>query len=186
MAGLAKKALRQKWRSQFSYTPEQKAKLSAEICRHLLNDPRLLQAKQIGLFAALPWEPEVTSLLSLGKAVFPKADGKAMTLAFYKVKALADLQPGFAGILEPKPSLAAADDWSRTDVLLIPGYGFDIFGARVGSGKGFYDRFLPKFAGIRIGVAFEAQISQLPLDQEPFDARMAGLCTETGMRNVMP
>ena len=186
MPEFRKKEIRRKWRSLFPYTADQKEQLSREICRHLMADPRLKAAKQVGLFAPLAWEPNVMPLLSLGKALFPKADAHTIGLTFHRVKSPAELTPGFAGILEPAPSAPRAEPWSPTDVILIPGYAFDIFGARIGSGKGFYDRFLPCFPGIRLAVAFEAQISQLPLAQESFDARMAGLCTETGIRYVMP
>lgn len=52
------------------------------------------------------------------------------------------------------------------DVLLIPGLLFSHEGARLGRGKGFYDRYLTGFKGIRIGLCFEAQLEkELQIDQ---------------------
>lgn len=183
---MSTKAETRKWRQRFPYSPEQKKRLSEKIVAHLLASPLVTGAAQIGLFIALPWEPDISSLLSTGRAVVPKVDAATLTLNFHKVKNTGELVPGYAKIWEPAQGLPPADPWQTTDVLLIPGSGFDRHGARVGSGKGFYDRFLPQFPGIRLAVAFEVQISQSPLDQEPFDARMSHLCTETGIRKVMP
>ncbi len=45
----------------------------------------------------------------------------------------------------------------KPDVLIIPGLAFDQRGSRLGRGKGFYDRYLEHFNGIKIGVCFDEQ-----------------------------
>lgn len=51
------------------------------------------------------------------------------------------------------------------DILIIPGLGFDWRGARLGRGKGFYDRFLETFSGIKIGVGYEEIIhDSIPIE----------------------
>ena len=44
------------------------------------------------------------------------------------------------------------------DVLIIPGVAFNKEGLRLGRGRGFYDRYLEKFTGVKIGVAFSEQL----------------------------
>lgn len=44
------------------------------------------------------------------------------------------------------------------DILLIPGLGFTAVGDRLGRGKGFYDKYLEKFKGQKIGICFQEQI----------------------------
>lgn len=63
------------------------------------------------------------------------------------------------------------------DVLFIPGLAFTKKGARLGRGKGYFDRFLSSYSGIKIGVAFEDQIFEdLPVDEH--DELMNYLVTE--------
>lgn len=44
------------------------------------------------------------------------------------------------------------------DICLIPGLGFSPKGERLGRGKGFYDRFLQSFSGLKIGLGFSEQV----------------------------
>lgn len=63
------------------------------------------------------------------------------------------------------------------DVLVIPGLAFTKDGCRLGRGKGFYDRYLTNFTGLKIGVCFECQIyDQLPTNEH--DQRLDWLITE--------
>lgn len=56
---------------------------------------------------------------------------------------------------------------SDFDVVLVPGLAFTKEGKRLGRGKGYYDRFLEKDRGIKIGIAFEEQIlTDLPVTKE--------------------
>ncbi len=180
---LGKVQIRQHWRKNFPYSLEERIELSGKIVGFLKTDRHLKKAGQIGLFSPLSWEPDLLALLEVwpAKFAFPRVTSPT-TMAFFKIRGLTDLTAGYAGILEPGESAPPVKTWQTDDVLLVPGYGFDVFGGRVGSGRGFYDRFLASFRGIAVGIAFERQISQLPLDQEPFDARMALLCTDQGIR----
>ena len=63
------------------------------------------------------------------------------------------------------------------DVCLVPGVGFDLNGNRLGRGKGFYDKLLPKLNCTKIGIAFECQlVENLPV--EPHDAKVNLVITE--------
>jgi 5-formyltetrahydrofolate cyclo-ligase len=65
-------------------------------------------------------------------------------------------------------------------VLVIPGIGFSHNGARLGRGKGYYDRYLEKFSGTKIGVCFEEQlIEKLPCDEH--DQLMDFIVSENGV-----
>lgn len=63
------------------------------------------------------------------------------------------------------------------DVVLVPGLAFTSSGERLGRGKGYFDRYLANFGGIKIGVALEAQLfKELPLDE--YDITMDYVVTE--------
>ena len=52
------------------------------------------------------------------------------------------------------------------EALLIPGLAYTGRGERMGRGKGFYDRFLEGFEGLRVGVCFQEQLChRLPTEE---------------------
>jgi 5-formyltetrahydrofolate cyclo-ligase len=74
--------------------------------------------------------------------------------------------------LEPPYSLAEPK-W-----FLVPGVGFDLNGARLGRGKGFYDRYLETRTVLKIGVAWSEQlVKKIPIEQH--DAHMDFIITES-------
>lgn len=64
--------------------------------------------------------------------------------------------------------------------ILIPGTHFDVSGTRHGRGGGWYDRFLARVprTWLRIGVAYQTQISDTPLTRESWDKPMDWLLIE--------
>lgn len=79
--------------------------------------------------------------------------------------------------LEPPYSLAEPQ-W-----FLVPGVGFDLNGARLGRGKGFYDRYLETRNVLKIGLAWSEQIvKKIPVEQH--DAHMDYIITESFCWNV--
>lgn len=79
--------------------------------------------------------------------------------------------------LEPPYSLAEPK-W-----FLVPGVGFDLNGARLGRGKGFYDRYLETRNVLKIGVAWSEQlVTKIPIEQH--DAHMDFIITESFCWNV--
>ena len=63
------------------------------------------------------------------------------------------------------------------NVILVPGLAFTKDGLRLGRGKGFFDRYLASFNGVKIGVGFECQVFE-DLTQEKFDIKMDYLVTD--------
>ncbi len=62
--------------------------------------------------------------------------------------------------------------------VLVPGLGFDLSGARIGRGKGYYDRFLEDKAIMKIGLAWSGQlIDKIPV--ESHDSYMDLIITES-------
>jgi 5-formyltetrahydrofolate cyclo-ligase len=61
---------------------------------------------------------------------------------------------------------------------VVPGVAFDLRGARLGRGRGWYDRALARYpAGTRLGLAYEFQVVPA-LPEAPWDVRMHALVTE--------
>lgn len=65
--------------------------------------------------------------------------------------------------------------------LLIPGLVFNKNGNRLGKGKGYYDKTLSTYQGVKVGVCFDFQITKDPLPTEAHDVTMDFLITESGL-----
>ena len=69
------------------------------------------------------------------------------------------------------------------DLVLVPGIAFDLIGGRLGYGRGYYDRFLKKTEGFRVGVCYESQVvDQVPM--EAHDIHMQALISQKGFQNL--
>ncbi len=148
----------------------------ALVCERILEHPFFKNAQRVGIFAARRGEVD---LLPLWRArptacCFPAVlPGNRME--FRTIGRLAHLQPGFGGILEPQGSRVTG--WQASDLILVPGAGFDMRGGRVGSGAGYYDRFLADCPATPWGVGWDSQVFSC-VEQEVTDVAMRGLCTE--------
>src|SRR5699024_1572245 len=49
-------------------------------------------------------------------------------------------------------------DYDKLDIVIVPGVTFDRKCNRIGRGRAYYDRFLPKTKATKIGVCFEFQL----------------------------
>ena len=79
------------------------------------------------------------------------------------------------GILEPVN--AKIIDKNEIDMIIVPMVAFDAQRHRMGHGKGYYDRYLKDYQGMKIGVAFECQ--KFPqLDVYPHDIPMDLIISE--------
>ena len=82
------------------------------------------------------------------------------------------------GLWEPDPRTATPALIQTCVGVLVPGVAFDRQGQRLGYGKGFYDRALTGFKGLKIGVAFSVQLSSEPLPSDDSDIKMDLIVTE--------
>ena len=73
-----------------------------------------------------------------------------------------DLTMGPRGVLQPDLDRCKLVPIDRIDIAIIPGLAFDEKGGRIGTGRGYYDRFIPKLAITtrKVALAFEEQIVQ--------------------------
>jgi 5-formyltetrahydrofolate cyclo-ligase len=76
------------------------------------------------------------------------------------------------GVWLESPYHEVVPDW-----LMVPGVGFDLSGARLGRGKGYYDRFLEQSGALRIGIAWSGQIKE-KIPVESHDCHMDFIITE--------
>lgn len=159
-----KKELRQIIRAEKKkHTVAELALLSEQIAQVLLHHPRLVSARTILLYHALPDEVDTKRVLSelkkQGKMVLlPKVVSETeMTIHPYLDEESLQKDSSF-GIMEPDN--APFTDYSSIDLMIIPGMAFDDECHRLGRGKGYYDRFLARVPDniYKIGVCFPFQM----------------------------
>lgn len=147
------------------------------MIREALADlPQFRSAKVLYGFCPMELEPDwLEAARASGAAlVLPRFTGKAYRFAL--VPDWNSLEVGPMGILQPPESDGCPPP---PDLILVPGLGFDRLGHRLGHGKGIYDRLLEGLPGMRVGVAFAAQvIYEIPT--QGHDQSVDALVTEHG------
>jgi 5-formyltetrahydrofolate cyclo-ligase len=155
--------------------------------------PRLLEVAReipegsyVAVYRAKAKEADLSALFRLPlRFCFPRVlsdDGLMEFRCVKKPGAEQEFQLGAYGILEPTLHHPVV---SREEMAacFAPLLAFDKSGRRLGNGKGFYDRFLDGFAGLKIGVGFEWQYSVTPLPNEAHDQKLDLVVTEWETRD---
>lgn len=87
-----------------------------------------------------------------------------------------DLAIGAYGIEEPIGE--PFTDFAAIDFIAVPGVAFDRSGNRLGRGKGYYDRLLPRIpSAFKAGICFPFQLVE-EVPAESFDIRMDEIITK--------
>ncbi len=148
----------------------------------LLAWPGLPRGGSLLLYLAFGDEIDLAPLLALPDTLLvvsrTHADGR-LTLHRFDPARLERHPLGFA---QP-PEAAPRVDPGAVDAALLPGLCFDLGGARLGYGRGYFDRLLPRLRADapRVGVSFEALV--VPhLPRESHDVPVTHLATERGVR----
>jgi len=151
------------------------------------------QAKTLGVYMPLPDEVDISPLFpSFAKAsegrqtlektfyipVFGEASQRPSTLrggGYHLAELTPELKTGKFGIPEPVNPVFAPEE---LDLIIVPGVAFDRAGHRIGRGGGFYDRLLPQYRAVRVGICFDFQcLEKIPA--EPHDCNVDLLVTES-------
>lgn len=150
-------------------TAEELGARSLSACARILADGLWRAAGTVLLYHALPDEVDTGTLLAnarlTGKRVLlPRVVEDELELRIYAPGALSR---GAFGIMEPTGELFPPSRYAEIDVAVVPGMAFDCHGARLGRGKGYYDRLLPLLPNAyRVGLCYSFQL----LDSLPVEA----------------
>ena len=161
----AKRALRRTVVAARSALPDRSAR-SEQIRRRLFDYLAAAYTRDTLLYLGTRDEIETAPLVqhwlaATGQAIVPYCL-PGYQLGLFTLRNFAELTPGAYGILEPAPDLRADREASAEslDLAILPGVAFDLHGNRLGHGKGYYDRLLPRLRPNcrRLALAFECQI----------------------------
>lgn len=152
------------------------SKVSDKICRFL--SEIIEKGINIGAFMRKDPEPDLGSFLVKAdcKVFYPRIEGD--DLRYYAPKHAYAFLPNSSGVSEPKPEESEPISVDQLKVIFVPGLAFDKKGWRLGRGKGFYDRLLKNFKGLKVGVGSVAQFAKEDLPVEVHDCRMDMIVTD--------
>ncbi len=143
----------------------------AKVCDFLVET--LKNFKVVGSYQALKSEIDLSALhqkLPSLQIVYPKILEQA--LSFFLAQ---EFEVNTHKIREPSNGKPVS--LTEIDALLIPGRAFDRRGFRLGWGKGYYDRTLKNYSGLKIGIGESNQLLE-SLPFEDHDVPMDLLVTE--------
>lgn len=164
---MEKNELRKHIRRLKSLHASSAAQQSADILAALEVHPAFESANHILLYHSLPDEVNTHAFLEKWKdskqLLLPVVVGDELELRCFA--SANDLQTGAYNILEPAGKPFTEVD--KIELAIVPGMAFDHEGHRLGRGKGYYDRLLPKLTkAYKIGICFPYQL----VDEVPTDA----------------
>lgn len=199
-----KKQARSLARSKRKSIPD-RSQRNTSICKHIIDSPVWSQSTCVLTYFAAGSEVDLSELFAAsehrhadeplmqsstigtqGPKTFgaPIVEGENMRFSHVRIEEDASPQTmiGPYGLREPDGPLVTMDE---VGLVLVPLLAYDASGNRLGSGKGFYDRFFtahPKLAASAtiMGVAYSAQcVDALPT--EPHDYPLDAVVTEAGI-----
>lgn len=127
--------------------------------------------------------PDIQPELNTVYWAFPKVEDERLSF-FYEPNnhILPDyFSSGPFQILEPDLRYFKEISGADIDVFLVPGLAFDRQMNRLGRGKGYYDKALQNYQGLRVGVFFSEQMSESHLTTEDHDIQLDWVVTESSI-----
>lgn len=121
--------------------------------------------------------PVIERAFADGKRVaVPRCFAGRPEMAFYLISGYDDLEPGAYGILEPKAHCPECTEHTNA-LCMTPALCCGKDGSRMGFGRGYYDRFLAGFGGVKCAVVFGDFLFE-SVPTEPTDVPMDMIVSE--------
>ena len=144
--------------------PVAKEEADAQILRRVTGLYQYRQAQMVLTYVSTPIEVDTLALIRQawqdGKTVcVPRCREGERLMDFYRIREMEDLERGAFGVWEPIPARCEKVTRFEDSICVVPGLGFDHFGFRLGYGKGYYDRFLSRYEGCKVGICYQECIS---------------------------
>ena len=166
-------------------TPDERALQNTMLCKKIINDPRWQRASTPLLFLSFGTEWDTTPLIEHAwqtnktVALCVCTEHHKMLPCMYTPET--PLVTTIGHLKEIPLHAAQPIDINRIDFCLIPGLLFDAYGARLGYGGGYYDRFLPTLPNdcTMLAAGFDCQLIGSAFPHEAFDYHVPEVLTPT-------
>lgn len=184
---LQKKELRARYKA-LRQNGDQAAQYAADriIMQRIIELSQYKKAALLLAYVSMGGEVDTLQLivraLAEGKSVAcPRCRKEDHAMTFHRINALDELVQGAYGIYEPRPDAPPVSPGEMADsVCLVPGLSFDVSGARLGYGGGYYDRFLAQYDGVSVGLCRAESRSESELPQDEYDIRVDIVVSDAG------
>lgn len=185
MNSVDKAALRQQHKQLRVQMPK-RAEKDLAICHALRQLPAWQNAAKILCYVSSALEVSTREIINAawqqGKEVYaPLCTDKQGHMTFYRIASEKDLTPGYYNILEPVSGLPPLPKSQPQDLCIVPALSYDEQFYRLGFGKGYYDRFLSSFNGVKVGICYEENMQPL-LPHDCFDIAVDFIITQSKLR----
>lgn len=162
----------------------QRQQMSEAICNRFISLNSYRYADTILLYSPLKYEIDTRIIaedaLKKGKKIAYPRCIEHNKMVYHYVTSLDQLKSGMYGIFEPTTDMPVYKNENDHPICVLPAIVYDKRGYRLGYGKGYYDRFLSSFKGIKAGFVY----SDFIVDEIPngrFDLRSDIVITEKGV-----
>lgn len=174
-------------RRNFSF--EEKKKKDAAIFWRLTGLPQYQHCRMLLTFVSTPIEVDTRRIIQQAlrdqkQVVVPRCIPDQIQMEFCRIHSLRDLKKGTFSVMEPKTYCKVIRCF-RNSICIVPGLAFDMYGYRLGYGKGYYDRFLKHYQGFRVGICYtDCLKNQLPHGK--YDQAVHLLATDKFSKTFLP
>ena len=157
-----KKEMREKYMAMRNEMPaDMRASFDKRIFDRICASITYRHSNEILLYASMnseidTWHLFETALRNGKKVAFPRTYDDN-TMRFFYCTSKDDMEKRSNGIYEPFETLPEYVPNPLT-ICVIPAIVFDKDGYRIGYGRGFYDRFLSDFPGVKMGLVYSSMI----------------------------
>lgn len=157
--------------------------VSESICKNFLETDMYKHADVIGVYMSFQNEVDLTKIIQKSfedkkRVCIPVTEPEIGNIYFAEIFQNDKFLSGAFGIREPESKKKI--DINDVDLVMVPGLAFDFCGARVGFGKGFYDKLLEKSKAVLVGVGYRFQLFE-DVECYEHDKRMNCIVTEEGL-----
>lgn len=156
-----KNALRKRYRSiRRGYSESFKAGLDELVYKRVTGLYQYRNAELVLSYVSKDIETDTLKLIerawSDGKRVaVPRCIDGTRLMQFYYITSFDQLEKSSFGVMEPIEELCEKlAEAPENSLCIVPGMAFDSQGYRLGYGKGYYDRFLSDYKGVKVGVCY--------------------------------
>lgn len=166
-----KQILRNKYK-EIRKTIKDKEKQDKIIFNKVINLEEYKKSNLILTYVSLKDEVDTIKLIEYSLKIYknvavPKCEGDE--IVFYYINSLEDLEERSFGILESRTNERVNN--FNNSICIVPGIAFDKQNNRIGYGRGFYDRFLENYNGLKVGLTYKECICD-EIDADENDIKM--------------
>lgn len=166
----------------------EKAELDSKISDRLFNTWQYKSCEVLLTYVSTEIEVETREIISRaladGKRVaVPRCIDNTRLMDFYFIKDFDYLESGYMGVLEPIPEKCEKMTDFSEGLCIVPALMFDLYGYRLGYGKGYYDRFLSNFCGETLGICYNRCVRE-KLPHGKFDKCVERIITQSRIITV--